>query len=173
MGWRLLRDFVIRDFPAFKGNRWTAWYCGRFYERVPRKIRCAGAAWEEAIELWVGYVLIEEASEALVVEGFGGRGEFDGEPRVGGVEEGLIRCGGAGEKELRGAEGGEWLGEREALVEEEADGEEFGAWVANGYVEEVGAGCVENQGGDGVVTGGEVGCDGGADTGSIGDDALC
>ena len=84
----------------------------------------------------------------------------------------MIGRGGAGDQELGGLESREWLGEREALVEEEADGEEFGAWVACGYFEEVGAGCVENQGGDGVVIGSEVGRECGADTGSIGEDAL-
>jgi len=57
-------------------------------------------------------------------------------------------------------------------MEEEADGEEGGARVADGYVEEVGAGCVENQGGDGVVIGGEAGCKRSADAGSVRDDAL-
>ncbi len=102
----------------------------------------------------LSYVLIEEAGEALVVEEGGGGGELDSEPGVGGVEEGLVRRGGAGEEELGSAEGGEWLGEREALVEEETDWEEGGARVAYGYVEEVCAGCVENQGGDSFVVGG-------------------
>ena len=64
------------------------------------------------------------------------------------MAEGLIGRGGAGEEELGCAEGGERLGEREALVEEETDGEEGGARVADGYVEEVGAGRVEDEGGD-------------------------
>ena len=58
-------------------------------------------------------------------------------------------------------------------MEEEADGEEPGARIAYCYVEEVGAGCVENQGGDGVVIGGKAGCEGGARAGSVGNDALC
>src|ERR1700731_551825 len=58
-------------------------------------------------------------------------------------------------------------------MEEEADGEEPGTRIAYGYVEEVGAGWVENQGGDGVVIGGKAGCEGGARAGSVGNDALC
>jgi hypothetical protein len=94
--------------------------------------------------LLMGYILVEESGEALVVESFGGRGELDGEPGIGGVEEGLIGGGGAGEEEFGRAQGGEWLGKGEALVEEEADGEERGAGVVYGYVEKIGAWCVEN-----------------------------
>src|SRR5260370_14626618 len=115
---------------------------------------------------------MEEAGEALVVEDGGGRGEFDCESGVGGVEEGLSGGGGAGEEELGCAEGGEWLVEGETLVEEEADGEEGGARVASGYVEEVGAWRVENQGRDVVVVGGEASGEGGSDSGPVGDDVL-
>ena len=67
-------------------------------------------AWKGDIGLHIDrYILIKEASEALVVEGGGGRGELDREPGIGGVEEGLIRRGGAGEEELGCAEGGERL----------------------------------------------------------------
>ena len=58
------------------------------------------------------------------------------------------------------------------MVEEEADGEKGGARGAYGYVEEIGAGCVENQGGDGVVIGGEAGGEGGSDAGAVGNDVL-
>ena len=77
-------------------------------------------------------ILIEKAGEALVVEDVGGRGELDGELGIGGVRKALIGRGGAGDQELWGAEGGERFGEREALVKEEADGEEAGARIAHG-----------------------------------------
>ena len=68
----------------------------------------------------------------------------------------------------------EWrgLGEGEALVEEETDGNEVGARVADGCVEEVGARRVEDQGRDWRVSGGELGGQGGSDAGSVGDDLL-
>ena len=57
-------------------------------------------------------------------------------------------------------------------MEEEADGEEPGARVAYGYVEEIGAWRVENQCRDVVVIAGEAGCEGSPDSGSVRDDVL-
>ena len=62
--------------------------------------------------------------------------------------EGLVGFGGAGEEQFGGAEGGERFGEGETLVKEETDGEEGGSRVADGYVEKIGAGGVEDQGRD-------------------------
>ena len=63
-----------------------------------------------------------------------------GEFRVGGGAEGLFDCGGAREEQFWGAKRGERLGEGEAVVKEEADGDEAGSRVVEGDVEEVGAG---------------------------------
>jgi hypothetical protein len=77
-------------------------------------------------------VLVEEARDALVVDGIGWCGELDGEFGIGcGLEAEVGRCG-SGEKELRGVQGGEGIEERKALVEEKTDGNEVGAWVAPG-----------------------------------------
>ena len=65
-------------------------------------------------------------------------------------------------EQLWGGEGGERFGEREALVEEEPDGDEAAARVFEGGVEEVGAGGVEDEGGDVGVGGGQMGCERGA-----------
>jgi len=81
-----------------------------------------------------GKVLIEEADDTLVIENRRGGGEFYGEFGVGGDCEAVGRCGGAREKQLGRSEGGEWLGEREALVEEETYGDKRGARIATGCV---------------------------------------
>ena len=68
---------------------------------------------------------------------------------------------------------GEEVGEGEAFVKEKADGEQGRAGVAYGYVEEIGAGRVEDEGGDVVVGDGEAGGDGGSNAGTVGDDVFC
>jgi hypothetical protein len=116
--------------------------------------------------------LIKKAGEALLVENSGRRGEFHGEFGVGCSEEDLIGRRGAREEEFGSAERGERLGEREALVKEEANGDECCARVELGYVEEVGTGRVENYGWNVVVGDRESGCEGGSDAGAVGDDLL-
>jgi hypothetical protein len=75
---------------------------------------------------------IEEPGYALAVEGWIGSCKLDGDLRIGCVEECLAGRGGAGEQELWSAQGGEWLSEGEALVEEETDGDERGAGIVLG-----------------------------------------
>ncbi len=102
-------------------------------------------------------VLVKEAVDALVVDGIRGCGKLDGELGVGcGLEAWGGRCG-AGEKKFRGVQRGEGIEEWEAFVEEETDGDEAGARVALGGGEEIGSGCVEDDGGAGGVSGGEAG----------------
>ncbi len=101
-------------------------------------------------------ILIEEAGEALVVRECVGIGDLDGEFGVGGVAEGLVECGAAGDEELWSSESGERLGEGETLAKEEADGDKGGAWIVAGHVEKIGAGCVEDDGRDVGVRDGEL-----------------
>ena len=63
---------------------------------------------------------------------------------------------GVGDEELRCGEFREWLSEWEGLVEEKARGDERGVWVVEDAVGEVAVGCVEDDGGDVVMFGGEV-----------------
>ena len=115
---------------------------------------------------------IEEPGYALAVEGWIGSCKLDGDLRIGCVEECLAGRGGAGEQELWSAQGGEWLSEGEALVEEETDGDERGAGIVLGDAKEIGAGSVEDYGGNHAVSSGEASREGGSGAGSVRNDVL-
>ena len=124
-------------------------------------------------ERWGWKVLVEEAGDALVVENWR-TGWLSSTVSFGSaaVSEDFCPAGSAREEKLGSAESGERFGEREALVEEETDGEELDARVTEGCVEEVGAGRVEDEGRDVGLRGGEMGCEGGSGAGAVGDDLL-
>ncbi len=120
----------------------------------------------------LGYIFVEEAGEALVEGQCGWSGEFYGEFGIGGCAEGLFELGAARDEELWCMERGEWLGEWKTVVKEETDGEDGGARVVEGCVEEVGAWVVENNGGDGCLGCGKMRRQRGAGADSIGDDSC-
>lgn len=100
--------------------------------------------------------MVEKAGEGGSEEIRRGVGEVDDQLRVGGGLEdfgaGAAGFGAADEDEFWGLERGERGEEVEALVKEEADGEEVGARVGESVFEDVGVGVVEDDGGDrGVV----------------------
>lgn len=114
---------------------------------------------------------VEEAVEDGV-EGRGGGawGEGDGDLGIGGEEGGTGLGGGARDDELGCGEGVEGLGERKALVEEEADGEDAGSGGGDGLGKGVADGRVEDESGGITVIEGEMGSEGGADAEAVGDD---
>jgi len=57
-------------------------------------------------------------------------------------------------------------------MKKKTDGNQDGSLVASGYVEEIGAGRIEDEGGDGVVLRGKAGCERCASACSIGNDVL-
>jgi len=123
-------------------------------------------------ERWGWKVLVEEAGNALIVENRRRGGEFYRELWIGGSGETFVRRGSANEEKLGCVESGERFGERETLMEEETNGEEPGARIAGGCVEEIGARRIEDEGLNGWIRDGEMSCEGGSGASSVRDDLL-